>query len=1232
MEFKRVLIEKKNEFNGEGQFLLREFRDYLGINALKAVRVVNIYDLINITGEEKDTLVDELLYESSLDLKYEDKIEIESDELAFRVEYLKGQFNKREDSTEQLAKILLKKEDLEVLNSKIIILKGSIDEEDLDLAKSYYINPIEMKEVEIDSFNPTAEYRAGEIQVLDGFIDLGEPDMKGFKDKYGIGMDIDDLMHCRDYFKGEERNPTITEIKLIDTYWSDHCRHTTFTSEITDISMEEGDYKDLFESALKDYISSREYVYGDRDKKMSLMDLATINMKEISKAGLLDDKEDTDEINAASIEIDVDVDGKNEKWLLMFKNETHNHPTEMEPFGGAATCLGGAIRDPLSGRSYVYQAMRISGSGDPRQAYEETLAGKNPQRKITKTARAGYSSYGYEIGAATGFIREVYDEGFIAKRMELGALVAAAPKSSVYRGDSLPGDLILLIGGKTGRDGLGGAVGSSREHTEESLESSGAEVQKGNPYVERRILRLFRNPEASKMIKKCNDFGAGGVGVAIGELADGLLIELDKVPLKYEGLDGTEIALSESQERMAVVIDKADKERFMELVRAEDIEGTLVAEVTEEKTLKMIWKGEEIVSIGREFLDTNGIMKKAKIRVEQPKGKSYFENDPIHIKGDLVADFKRNMEDLNIASQKGLIEGFDHTVGSGTVVMPLGGKTVLTSAEAMAAKIPVLQGETRTCSIMSHGYDPKLSKWSPFHGGYFAVIQSIAKIVAMGGSHEGARLSFQEYFERLGEDPAKWGKPFAALLGAYLVQKNLDAPSIGGKDSMSGSFEDIDVPPTFVSFAVTTDKVENIISPEFKKIGSKLGLVELEIKEDGSVDFEELENNYREIKRLVDRGDILSASTVKYGGLARSIAEMSMGNMIGFEFADIDLGKLFKPLYGSIVVELKEDVEIEDLKCNISEIGMTIEEEAIVVDEKKVDLKELIDIYKKPLADVFPINEKKQKKVDISWDKGSKLARKVEIARPRVLIPIFTGAHGEYDMGESFEEAGGVVDYFVFKTSSLAGVEESYRALARELEKYQIIGFPDGALLGDEPEAGGKLMKIILERPEIKDRLMNHLYKRDGLVVGVGAGFLGLVKSGLIQYGEVRALDKSSVNIASNKGGEFISRLVDIEVRSNLSPWMSGMKIGDVFTAPIATKEGKILGDLDQLIDRGQISTVYKRENPTNSSMGIESMTSPDGRVLGTIASIDRTARDLYKNIEKKKSHNIFESGIKYYK
>lgn len=1228
MDFKRVFIEKKEGFNTEAQFLYGEFKDYLKIKDLESVRVVNLYDLIDVDEEEKNRIVDELLFEKSLDLVYEDELSLGEDERAFRVEYRKGQYNKREASTEKMIQILLRKE-IALVNSKIIILKG-IDEKDLALVKSYYINPIEMKEVDLHSFNPVKIDRPAEVKILEGFIQAGELDMKKYKDEYGIGLDTDDLIHCRDYFRDvEERDPNITEIKLIDTYWSDHCRHTTFMSEIIHINIEEGKYRDLFQRALDDYVGSREYVYGDKDRKMSLMDLATINTKEISKKGLLDDKEETDEINAASIEIDVDVDGKVEKWLLMFKNETHNHPTEMEPYGGAATCLGGAIRDPLSGRSYVYQAMRISGSADPRRPYEETLEGKIPQRKITKTARDGYSSYGYEIGAATGFVEEVYDEGFLAKRMELGALVAAAPKSSVYRGQAEPGDIILLLGGKTGRDGLGGAVGSSREHTEESLASSSAEVQKGNPYVERRLLRLFRKPELSKMIKVCNDFGAGGVGVAIGELADGVHIDLNKVPLKYPGLNGTEIALSESQERMAVVIDAKNKDRFMKFVEEEDIEGTKVAEVTEEKVLKMVWNGETIVDIKREFLDTNGVRKKSSVNIVQPDERDYFQRDPDHIGGRLLEDFRDNMKDLNICSQKGMIEGFDHTVGGGNVLMPLGGKTSLTPIEGMAAKIPVLDGDTNTCSIMTYAYDPKLARWSPFHGGYYAVIQSIAKVVAMGGSHEGIRLTFQEYFERLGEDPSKWGKPFAALLGAYTVQENLDTPSIGGKDSMSGSFEDIDVPPTLVSFAVATDKLENIISPEFKKIGSKIALVELKIDEEGEIDFNELKRKYKMIKELVDGKKVISASTIKYGGIARSIGEMSVGNKIGFEFTSLERDKLFKPLYGSILLEL--DGDLKEYREDLKEIGITIKEEKIKLDGGEIDLDSLILDYQKPLEEVFPINREKVDKVDISWNGFNKIGSKEKISKPRVLIPIFTGSHGEYDMGKEFKDAGGQVDYFIFKTSTIAGIEESYDKFAEIIREYQIIAFPDGSLLGDEPEGGGKLISIVLREEKIKKEIMDHLNKRNGLILGVGAGCLGLMKSGLIQYGEIRDLDEDSVNIAGNKSGEFISRLLEIKKVSSLSPWLENLELGESFTAPIATKEGRVFGNLKKMIEKGQIASVYKDENPSGSEMGIEAMTSPDGRVLGTISSIDRTSEKLYKNKDNRDRHNIFQAGIKYF-
>ncbi|NLJ79334.1 MAG: phosphoribosylformylglycinamidine synthase, partial [Tissierellia bacterium] len=815
MDFRRVFVEKNEDYNAESHALYRDFKEYLDIQALEGVRVIDVYDIIDSTEEEYEAIVKNVLWDRNLDHIYEGAIDCDADERYFRVEFVPGQYNQREDSAMQAITLLLGKKGIRVKHSQIIVLKG-IDEGELRLIKDYFINPVEMREIELEAFTYKERTETDKsVEVVEGFIHMSEEDIAHMGDRWGIGMDTEDLLFCQEYFRDEEkRDPTITELKVIDTYWSDHCRHTTFMTEIMDVEFEEGRYRPLIEDAFKQYMESRRYVYEDDNRPACLMDLATINAKEIKKKGLLDDLEESEEINAASIEIDVDVDGRTERWLLMFKNETHNHPTEIEPFGGASTCLGGCIRDPLSGRSYVYHAMRITGASDPRQSFEDTLAGKLPQRKITQSAMEGYSSYGNQIGVPTGFVREIYHEGYVAKRMEVGALVAAAPRENVIRESPELGDLVLLVGGRTGKDGLGGAVGSSREHTEESLETGGAEVQKGNPPLERKILRLFRDGNVSRMIKKCNDFGAGGISVAIGELADGLHIDLDEVPVKYPGLDGTELALSESQERMAVVIDEGDLDSFKEYAEAEDLEATLVAEVTDNDRLIMDWKGQAIVDISRRFLDTNGIRKEMDISVEMPNGDDYLKSIPSHIQGrDIEEDWIANMTHLNTASQKGLVEKFDHSVGRGTVLMPLGGKYKLTPAEGMAAKIPVLDGETNTCSLMTYGFEPNLTSWSPFHGGVYAVVESLARITAMGGDYRKARLTFQEYFERLGEDKVKWGKPFSALLGAYMVQKNLDIPSIGGKDSMSGTFEDIDVPPTIISFAVATDRAENMISP-----------------------------------------------------------------------------------------------------------------------------------------------------------------------------------------------------------------------------------------------------------------------------------------------------------------------------------------------------------------------------------------------------------------------------------
>lgn len=1248
MNYKRVLIEKIS--NVESKNLLKEFKNYLEVKAIQDVRVINVYDLINASVEEAKEIIQNVLYEAPIDKVYENLPSMEENEKAFRVEYHKGQYNQREDSSINIIRDFINNEEIDVHHSKIIIVKN-VNNEELNKIKSYYINPIEAREIPLDYFSYEKEEDAkGDIEIIHGFIDMNEDEVRSMKARVGLGMDMEDLLFCQSYFKGENRDPSITELKVIDTYWSDHCRHTTFMTEITDIDIEEGKYKEVFESALKDYLSSRDYVYGDRIKErpVCLMDLATINMKETSKKGLLDDKEVSEEVNAASIEIDVDVDGKNEKWLLMFKNETHNHPTEMEPFGGASTCLGGGIRDPLSGRAYVYQAMRITGSGDPRQKYEDTLPGKLPQRKITRTAMEGYSSYGYQIGAASGYINEFYDDGFVAKRLELGALVAAAPKDWVLREKSEPSDLVILVGGRTGRDGLGGAVGSSKEQTEESLETSGAEVQKGNPPLERKIVRLFRNPEATKMIKKCNDFGAGGVSVAVGELADGLFIDLDKVPLKYPGLDGTEIALSESQERMAIVIDKENLDKFMELVVAEDLEGTVVAEVTEENRVHMVWRGKTIVDIKREFLDTNGIRKKSKVSISKPGEEIYLTKTPSNLKDkNLKESFIENMTNLNIASQKGLIERFDSTVGAGTVLMQLGGKYRLSPQEGMVAKIPVLNGETKTCSIMTCGYDPELSKWSTFHGGYYAVIDSIAKVVALGGDYRKVRLTFQEYFERLGNDPSKWGKPFSALLGAYLVQKELDIPSIGGKDSMSGTFEDINVPPSLFSFAVVADKVDNIVSKEFKEIDSSVVLVNLNIDHKGMIDFAALKKNYDKIKELIDNKYVLSSSTIKLGGIGRSISEMSFGNKIGFKFNNEIKDNLFKPSYGSILLEIRKGEDLEKLFEDIDYtlVGKTIIDTKIEIDDEIIDLDELIKSWEAPLLDVFPIKEDVVGKIETIDDiGGSRITRTSKVAKPRVLIPIFTGTHGEYDMAKSFIKAGAEVETFVFNSLSQSAIEESYRELAKRISNTQIIGLANGSILGDEPETGGKLLRLIFNNSLVKEAVNKHLKVKDGLILGIGNGFQGLIKLGLIENGEISEIDKDSPYITYNTFGQFTSTFVDIKVVSNLSPWMSGMEVGTIYSAPIATKEGRIiLGNKgEDLIKRGQISTQFVDNgglvtydglfNPTGSMLGIESLTSPDGRVLGTVASIDRIGEDLYKNIDIKGKHNIFESGVKYFK
>lgn len=1248
---RKVFVEKKKGYNVEAVQLLKDFKENLKIKGLTGVRIINHYQIDNISESEFKNAVITIFSEPNVDNVYFEQFPTVEDDHIFRVEFLPGQYDQRADSATQCLEILTGKKGYNVASSKIVVLQGDINDEEVKKIKEYYINPVESREVPIDEITLYTEFEKPEaVETINGFINMTKDELESFRSEIGFAMDFEDILFCQEYFKNDEkRNPTITELKVIDTYWSDHCRHTTFMTSIENIEFEEGQYKDLFEKTLKKYFESRSYVHEAKEKPVCLMDMGTIMAKELKKKGLLDDLEVSDEINACSIEIDVDVNGEIEKWLLMFKNETHNHPTEIEPFGGAATCLGGAIRDPLSGRSYVYQAMRITGSGDPRVSIEDTIPGKLPQRKITLNAMKGYSSYGNQIGLATGYVREIYDEGYIAKRMEVGAVVGAGPKANVKRDTPEPGDLVLLVGGRTGRDGLGGAVGSSKEHDESSLLTCGSEVQKGNPPIERKIQRLFRNPKVSKMIKRCNDFGAGGVSVAIGELADGLHIDLDKVPKKYEGLDGTEIALSESQERMAVVIDSEDLDSFVKYCEVENVEVTVVANVTSVKRLVMEWREDKIVDISRDFLDTNGIRKKTKVYVEQPKGKNYFDLLPKEVeKSEGTKDaWISNMTNLNTCSQRGLMEKFDNTIGAKTVLMPFGGKYKQTPIDGMIGKIPVYEGETDTCSMMTYGFNPKISKWSPFHGGMYAVVESLAKIVAFGGDYRKVRLTFQEYFEKLGEDETKWGKPFSTLLGAYLVQKSLNIPSIGGKDSMSGTFNELNVPPTLISFAVTTGKASKVVSPEFKGEGNTVVLVLLAIDENGMPDFEELDKNYTRIFELIEDGKILSATSVKEGGIARSISEMSFGNRIGFTFGKEIDSKVFAPRYGSIILEISSDEDVEELfdGVNIQVLGTTNSEERIEIDGEVIGLNELIEKWEEPLSDIFPVKDDVEGKPrEIFYDKGSKTTAKAKIAKPRVFIPVFPGTNCEIETANAFQKAGGVVDTFVFKNLASEDIDYSIKEMVKHINNSQIIAIPGGFSGGDEPDGSGKFIGTVFRNPYISEAVMELLKNRDGLMLGICNGFQALIKLGLVPYGEIRDMEEDSPTLTFNRIGCHVSTIVKTKVVSNMSPWFNNVEVGDIHTIPISHGEGRFVANdemIEKLIANGQIATQYVDFegnpsydgyfNPNGSIEAIEGITSPDGRILGKMAHSERIGKDILKNVPDNKDQKIFEAGIRYF-
>jgi len=1259
---RRVYVEKKKGFDVEAAGLFHDLKYNLGIENLIAVRIIQRYDIEGISDEEYEKSKSTIFSEPPVDMVYDEYIDLDKKDRAFAIEYLPGQYDQRADSASQCVQILTQGERPEISAAKIIVLKGDISDDEYEKIKTYCINPVECREASMEKPETlkTKVDMPQNVKIIDGFVDMSEEELKLLLRDLGLAMSLEDLKFCRQYFSEEEkRNPTITEIRLIDTYWSDHCRHTTFLTNIKDVQIEKGRFTDVIKEAYNKYLQSRSFVYSEKQKPVCLMDIATIAMKELRRRGKLEDLDVSDEINACSIVVNVDVDGKEEEWLVMFKNETHNHPTEIEPFGGAATCLGGAIRDPLSGRAYVYQAMRVTGSGDPRTRIEDTLPGKLPQRKITTGAAAGYSSYGNQIGLATGQVAEIYDEGYVAKRMEIGAVIGAAPKNNVVRGKPVAGDVIILLGGRTGRDGCGGATGSSKEHTEESLLTCGAEVQKGNPPTERKIQRLFRNPDVSRMIKKCNDFGAGGVSVAVGELAEGLDINLDAVPKKYEGLDGTELAISESQERMAVVVSKENVDKFVQAAAEENLEATPIAVVTDNRRLRMFWNNNVIVDISRDFLDTNGAVQFANVVVASPDENKDFFNEVAQELKECLPDVRdawlKNLERLNVCSQKGLVEMFDSTIGAGTVLMPFGGKYQLSPAEGMAAKIPVMHGDTKTGTIMSFGYNPDIAKWSPFHGAVYAIVEALAKIAAMGGDYTKARLTLQEYFEKLGQNPAKWGKPFSALLGAYYTQIMTGVPAIGGKDSMSGTFENLNVPPTLVAFAVDTINVDCVVSTEFKKVGSRAVLIPLERDENMLPDFEKLHENFTLVHHLAKSGKILAASTVKTGGIAEAVSKMCFGNGIGFEFSDTfistrDVSKLFAPDYGSIIIEMENGEDLESVFGNVeyAVLGNTCEQQVITVGNTKIDLDEAVKSWQQPLEEIFPTKteEVQHDPVQHSYS-GEQIKTQrpgIKIAKPRIFMPVFPGTNCEYDTAKAFERAGGIVDTLVVRNLNAKDIEQTIELMVKKIDNSQIIMIPGGFSGGDEPDGSGKFIATAFRNPYVKDAVMRLLKQRDGLMLGICNGFQALIKLGLVPYGEIRDLKEDSPTLTFNTIGRHVSCMVRTKVISTLSPWLWKVKTGDIHSIAVSHGEGRFVAsreDIEVMARNGQIATQYVdmegnatydiRFNPNGSVDAIEGITSPDGRILGKMGHSERIGSNVAKNVPGEKDQKIFEAGVEYF-
>ena len=1256
MSVRRIFVEKKPAYAVKAGELREELENYLGIHNVKNVRVLIRYDIENLSEETYKKALVTIFSEPPVDLVYEEEFTRNPGDLVFSVEYLPGQFDQRADSAEQCVKLLKEDEEPVIRSATTYVVTAPLTAEQEEAIKSFCINPVDSRQADEEKPETlVTEFEVPEdILYFDGFADSSEEELKALYGTLNLAMTFKDFLHIQNYYKKEEhRDPSVTEIRVLDTYWSDHCRHTTFSTELKNVSFTDGDYREPMEETYKQYLADREVIYKGRDDKyVCLMDLALMAMKKLRSEGKLQDMEVSDEINACSIVVPVEIDGATEEWLVNFKNETHNHPTEIEPFGGAATCLGGAIRDPLSGRTYVYQAMRVTGAADPTRPLGETLKGKLPQRKIVNSAAQGYSSYGNQIGLATGYVKEIYHPGYVAKRMEIGAVMGAAPRKDVIRETSDPGDIIILLGGRTGRDGIGGATGSSKVHTTSSIEVCGAEVQKGNAPTERKIQRMFRRPEVSRIIKKCNDFGAGGVSVAIGELAAGLKIDLDKVPKKYAGLDGTEIAISESQERMAVVVDPKDVDQFLGYAAEENLEAVTVAVVTEEPRLKMDWRGKTIVDLSRAFLDTNGAHQEADVTLEVPgRAGNLFDKADV---ADVREKWLGMLSDLNVCSQKGLVERFDGSIGAGSVFMPYGGRYQLTETQAMVAKLPVLKGHTDTVTMMSYGFDPRLSSWSPYHGAVYAVVSSVAKIVAAGGDYSRIRFTFQEYFRRMNENPSRWSQPFSALLGAYSAQLGFGLPSIGGKDSMSGTFDtedgEINVPPTLVSFAVDVNSHKNVITPEFKRPGSKIVVFRIARNQYDLPDYSQVMDGYGKIFEDIKAGRIISAYAVEGNGLAEAVSKMAFGNKLGVKIEhNVDPRDFFAAAWGDIVCEVPDGM-VGQLSISYTVIGEVTDRGAFEYGNVTISMEEALDAWMTPLEDVFPTASGREAKGEEAaleeklYHSGAVYVCDHKIGQPTVFIPVFPGTNCEYDSARAFERAGAKVVTRVLCNMSAEDIRQSVDEYRREIAKAQIVMFPGGFSAGDEPEGSAKFFATVFRNAVMKEEIEKLLGERDGLMLGICNGFQALIKLGLLPEGEIKEQGPESPTLAMNTIGRHVSKMVYTKVVSDKSPWLAGAGLGSVYCNPASHGEGRFVANeswLHRLFANGQVATQYVDDqgrctmdeywNPNGSYMAIEGITSPDGRILGKMAHSERRGEAIAMNIYGEQDMKIFESGVRYF-